>query len=162
MRECNVIQSSKIRFFGIWLLGISLVMAGVLAQTQAGAPAGANSGKQCVRRDGLSFNGVGLWSRLPTVLKYYGQPLHVEPMDGVTNNRVYAHYIYKDIKLFIFNSIVWQIDVLTADISAQSGVRLMSDFSAVEKALGVKLSDPISGQNNKFKFKVPICPPLST
>ena len=154
-----MIQYSNIRLFGVWLLGISLVMAGFFLEVLAGTSAGANSEKQCVRRDGLSFNGVGLWTRLPAVLKQYGQPLRVEPIDGINSNRVYAHYIYKDIKLFIFNSIVWQIDVLTSDIASQSGIRLSSDFAAVEKILDVELKNPYRGQNGNGKYKVPICPP---
>jgi hypothetical protein len=54
---------------------------------------------------------------------------------------------------------VWQVDVLTPDISSKSGIRLLSDFSAVEKVLGVKLRNPYSAQSGKDKFKVPICPP---
>lgn len=154
-----MIQFSKIRFLGIWLLGIGLVMSGVLPQTQAGAPAGAISGKQCVRRDGLSFNGIGLWSRLPNVLKLYGEPLRIESMPSINPDRVNAHYFYEDIKLFIFNSIVWQVDVLTSDISSKSGIRLTNDFAAVEKMLGVKLTNPYRGQNGNDTHKVPICPP---
>ena len=67
---------------------------------------------------------------MPAVLKLYGQPLRVEPMESINSDRVNADYTYKDIKLFIFNSIVWQVDVLTPDISSKSGIRLLSDFSA--------------------------------
>ncbi len=149
----------KIRKYLVSLLVITLFLAGLLQDVYAGVTAGTNAQKQCVQRYGLTFNGVGLWTRLPTVLKLYGQPLRIEPKDSINNNRVNGNYYYKDIKLLIFNSIVWQINVLTPDISTKSGIHLSSEFSEVEKMLGVKLRNPISGQNNRDRYKIPICPP---
>ena len=142
-----------------WLVVFSLVIIGIFHKALAEGTATANTSKHCVQRDGLTFNGVGLWSRLPAVLKHYGQPLRVEPMDGHNPNHVYAYYTYKDIKLLIFSSIVYQIEILTADISSQSGIRLSNDFAAVEKMLGVELTNPYRGQNGNDTYKVPICPP---
>jgi hypothetical protein len=149
----------KFRRYLVWFAAVNLVLVGTFQESHAGETAGANSPKQCVQRDGITFNGVGLWTRMPAVLKLYGQPLRVEPMESINSDRVNADYTYKDIKLFIFNSIVWQVDVLTPDISSKSGIRLLSDFSAVEKILGVKLKNSTSGQISKNKYKVPICPP---
>ncbi len=143
----------------VWLVAVNLALAGLLQKGHAGATASADSLNRCVQRDGLTFNGVGLWTRLPTVLKLYGQPLRVEPMESINPNRVNAHYTYKDIKLFIFNSIVWQVTVLTPDISSKSGIRLLSDLSEVERRLGVRLKNPASGQGSRDTYKVPICPP---
>jgi hypothetical protein len=148
----------KIRKYLVSLVAINLVLAGLLQEVHAGATASANSPKQCVQRDGLTFNGVGMWTRLPMVLKLYGQPLRIEPLEGVNSERVFGYYYYKDIKLFIFNSIVWHVNVLTPDISSKSGIRLLSDFSEVEKKLDVKLKNPYSGQSSRDKYKVPICP----
>lgn len=143
----------------VWPVVFSLVILGIFQKALAEEAATANTSKHCVQRDGLTFNGVGLWTRLPNVLKLYGEPLRIEPMPSINKDRVNAHYFYKDIKLFIFNSIVWQVDVLTSDISSKSGIRLLNDISAVEKMLGVKLRNPIPGPNNKIKYKVLICPP---
>ena len=149
----------KIQKYLVSLVVINLFLAGLLQDDYAKAAAGSNSRKQCVQRYDLTFNGVGVWTKLPTVLQLYGQPLRIEPENSINNNRVNGNYYYKDIKLLIFNSIVWQIIVLTPDISTKSGIHLSSDFSEVEKMLGVKLRNPISGPNNRDSYKVPICPP---
>ncbi len=143
----------------IVLAAVSLVLAGVLQEGQAEAAGGTDSQKECVQRNGLTFNEVGLWTRLPEVLKLYGQPERVEPMERITPNRVYARYHYNDIKLLIFNSIVWQVTVLTPDISSKSGIRLLSNFSDVQRRLAVGLKNPFSGPGSRDTYKVPICPP---
>ena len=149
----------NIRIYLVFLVVVSLVIIGIFQQVFAKDTATTNTSKQCVQRDGLTFNGVGLWTSLPTVLKFYGQPVRIEPMASINKDRVNAHYSYKDIKLFIFNSTVWQVDILASDISSKSGIRLLNDISAVEKRLGVTLRNPISGPNNKIKYKFPFCPP---
>ena len=141
------------------LVAINLLLIGELRNVQAGASTSPNHSHQCVQRDGLTFNGVGLWTRLPNVLERYGHPLRIEPMSGTNKKRVYGTYYYRDIKVFIFNSIVWRITVLTPDISAKANIRLMSDISVVEKMLGAKLSNPTTGQNKRAKYKILICPP---
>lgn len=149
----------KIRKYLVSLIVINLFLAGLLQDVYAGVAAGSNSRKQCAQRYDLTFNGVGLWTKLPTVLKLYGQPRRIEPKDSINNHRVNGNYYYKDIKLLIFNSVVWQINVLTPDISTKSGIHLSSDFSEVEKMLGVKLRNPTSGLNTIDRHKIPICPP---
>ena len=149
----------KIQPYLVSLVAFILVAAVFLQEVHGEAMASSDSPNQCVQRDGLTFNGIGLWTKLPMVLKSYGQPLRMEPMDGANKDRVYGNYYYKDIKLLIFNSIVWQINVLTPDISTKSGIHLFNDFSEVEKMLGVKLTNPLSEQSNRVSFKVPICPP---
>ena len=49
--------------------------------------------------------------------------------------------------------------MLTAEVSAKLGIRLLSDFSAVENTRGVKLRNTTTGQNKTEKYKAPICPP---
>ena len=149
----------KIEPYLVSLAPIILVVAVLLQAVHVAATESSDSPNHCVQRDGLTFNGVFLWTRLPTVLKLYGRPLRIEPVDGTDKDRVYGNYYYKDIKLLIFNSIVWQINVLTPGISTKSGIRLWSDFSEVEKMLGVKLTNPLSGHSNRVGHKVPICPP---
>jgi hypothetical protein len=138
---------------------INLLLIGLIQTVHAGAATNSNFLKRCVNRSGLTFNGVGLWTRLPTVLERYGQPLRKEPIPANNNLRAHEHYYYKDIKLVIYNSRVWQIDVLTAGISTKSGVHLLSDLSKVEHILGIKLKDPNYRKGNRAIHSIPICPP---
>ena len=129
----------------------------------AGGGAQANDAagpkKTCVNRDGLAFKGVGLWTRLPAVLERYGKPLRVEPMPSVNKNRVYATYYYKDVKLLIFNSIVWQMTALTDAIATQSGIRLFTEYEAVERMLAVNLKGINPKGTQTGLYRAPICPP---
>jgi hypothetical protein len=152
-------SSVDIKMYLVCLVVINLVLTAIIQDVRAGITASPIPPKRCVQRDSLTFNGVGLWTRLPKVLERYGQPLRIKPISGTNKDRVYATYYYKDIELLIFNSIVWQITVLTAEVSAKSGIRLLSDFSAVENILGVKLKNTTTRQNKTKKYKVPICPP---
>jgi len=152
-------SSVDIKMYLVCLVAINLVLTAIIQDVRAGITASPIPPKRCVQRDSLTFNGVGLWTKLPTVLERFGQPLRIEPMPGTNKDRVYATYYYKDIKLLIFNSIVWKVTVLTAEVSAKSGIRLLSDFSAVENMLGVKLRNTTTGQNETEKYKAPICPP---
>ena len=138
---------------------VIIFLAPLVQYVHTGAAVSSNSRKQCARRGDLTFNDVGLWTRLPEVLKRLGQPLRIETKDSINKNRVNANYYYKDIELLIFNSIVWQIKVLTPDISSKSGIRLEIDFSEVEKKLDVKLRKPSFGRNDRDIYKIPICPP---
>ena len=118
-----------------------------------------DSKKACVNRDGLSFNGVGLWTRLPAVLERYGKPLRIEAKPSVNKDRVNATYSYRDVKLLIFNSIVWKITTLTDDIATRSGIRLFAEYTEVERMLAVNLkSINPKGAQTGF-YKAPICPP---
>jgi hypothetical protein len=154
-------SSVNIKMYLICFVAINLVLTAIIQDVRAVRSASPIPPKRCVQRDGLTFNGVGLWTKLPTVLECYGQPLRIERISGTNRDRVYATYYYKDIKLLIFNSIVWQIGVLTAEISTKSGIRLLNDFSAVENILGVKLRNTTTEQNKTEKYKAPICPPDS-
>jgi hypothetical protein len=80
-------------------------------------------------------------------------------MSGTNKKHVFGTYYYRDIKILIFNSIVWQIIVLTPDISAKSNIRLTSDLSVVEKMLGERFSSAATGRNKNATYKIPICPP---
>ena len=115
--------------------------------------------KACVNRDGLSFNGVGLWTRLPAVLERYGKPLRIEAKPSVSKNRVNATYYYKDVKLLIFNSIVWKITTRTNAIATRSGIRLFAEYTEVESMLEIDLKslNPKGAQTGFYK--APICPP---
>jgi hypothetical protein len=144
-------SSLDIKMYLVCLVAINLVLTAIIQNVHAGITASPLPPKRCVQRDGLTFNGVGLWTKLPTVLERYGQPLRIEPMSGTNKTRVYATYYYKDIEVLIFNSIVWQITVLTAEVSAKSGIHLLSDFSAVVNILGVNLRNTTTGQNKNEK-----------
>ena len=141
----------------VFVLGLFLSTGLQDVYAQKNDTAGPN--KACVNRDGLSFNGVGLWARLPAVLERYGKPLRVEPMPSVDKNRVNATYYYKDVKLLIFNSIVWQMTALTDAIATQSGIRLFAEYEAVERMLGIDLKgiNPKGAQTGFYKAS--ICPP---
>ena len=123
--------------FWIFVFVIGLAFSGELPAANAQTNDAAGPKKACVNRDGLSFEGVGLWTRLPAVFEHYGKPLCVEPMPSVNKNRVYATYYYKDVKLLIFNSIVWQMTALTDAITTQSGIRLFTEYEAVERMLAI-------------------------
>jgi hypothetical protein len=158
-RYSQMIFHASSRVYLACLVAINLLLIGQLPNVQGGANTSPNHPNQCVQRDSLTFNGVGLWTRLPNVLERYGHPLRIEPMSGTNKKHVYGTYYYRDIKILIFNSIVWRITVLTPDVSAKSNIRLMSDFSVVEKMLGAKLGNPTTGRNKADKYKIPICPP---
>ncbi len=155
MKLCKKFWHSFFAFgFAIGLF-VGAGLQGVSAQTNDNA----GSIRACVKRDGLSFNGVGLWTRLPAVLERYGKPLRIEAMPSVKKNRVNATYYYKDVKLLIFNSIVWKITTLTGAIATQSGIRLFSEYTEVESKLDVNLKsiNPKGAQTGLYK--APICPP---
>jgi hypothetical protein len=138
---------------------IGLVMSAGLQGVDAQTNDTAGPNKACVKREGLSFNGVGLWTRLPAVLKRYGKPLRIEPMPSVNKNRVNATYYYKDVKLLIFNSIVWKITVLTDAIATKSGIRLFTEYTQVERMLAVNLKSINPKGTQTGLYKAPICPP---
>ena len=154
MKLYRIIKKETVSFTAINWLSISLILV-----VHVGAATDSNLLKGCVNRSGLMFNGVGLWTRLPTVLERYGQPVRIEPIPANNSLRAHEHYFYKDIKLVIYNSRVWQIDVLTAGISTKSGVHLLSDLSKVEHSLGIKLKDPNYRKGNRAIHNIPICPP---
>ena len=142
--------------FGIALgLVVSVGLQGMYAQTSdTGSP-----NKACVNRDGLLFNGVCLWTRFPAVLERYGKPLRIEPMPSVNKNRVNSTYFYKDVKLLIFNSIVWRITALTDAIATKSGIRLFTEYAKVEGMLEVDLKSIHPKGTQTGLYKAPICPP---
>ena len=80
-------------------------------------------------------------------------------MPSVNKNRVNATYYYKDVKLLIFNSIVWRMTALTDAIATKSGIRLFAEFTEVENKLefNLKSINP-KGPQTGF-YKAPICPP---
>ena len=136
-------------------LAVSASLQAVHAQTNDIG----GSKRACVKRYGLSFNGVGLWTRLPAVLEHYGKPLRIEPMPSVNKNRVNGTYFYKDVKLLIFNSIVWKITTLSDAIATQSGIRLFTEYTKVESVLAVNLKSINPKGTQTGLYKAPICPP---
>ena len=155
MKLSKTVWNSLFAFNLVLGLVVSAGLQGVYAQTNDAA----GPKKACVNRDGLSFEGVGLWTRLPAVLERYGKPLRVEPMPSVNKNRVYATYYYKDVKLLIFNSIVWQMTALTDAIATQSGIRLFTEYEAVERMLAVNLKGINPKGTQTGLYRAPICPP---
>ena len=155
MKLSKIVWNSLFAFSLALGLVVSAGLQGVYAQTNDTA----GPKKACVNRDALSFEGVGLWTRLPAVLERYGKPLRVEPMPSVNKNRVYATYYYKDVKLLIFNSIVWQMTALTDAIATQSGIRLFTEYEAVERMLAVNLKGINPKGTQTGLYKAPICPP---
>ena len=155
MKLSKIIWNSLFAFSLVLGLVVSAGLQEVYAQTNDAA----GSKKACVNRDGLSFNGVGLWTRLPAVLERYGKPLRVESMPSVKKNRVNARYYYKDVKLLIFNSIVWQMTPLTDAIATQSGIRLFAEYKEVERMLGIDLKSINPKGTQTGFYKAPICPP---
>ena len=152
-------SSVELKMFLVCLVAINLMLTATTQEVRAEIAASPSPSTQCVQRKVLRFNGVGLWERLPAVFERYGQPLRIEPMYSINKDRVNAIYFYRDIKLLIFNSIVWQINLLTPDIYTTAGIRLSGDFTEIEKMLGVKLKKTAAGQSKNAKYKVPICPP---
>ena len=136
-------------------LVVSAGLQGVAAQTNNTG----DSKRACVNRDGLSFNGIGLWARLPAVLERYGKPLRIETMPSVNKDRVNATYYYKDVKLLIFNSIVWKITTLSDAIATQSGIRLFTEYTKVESMLQIDLKNINPKGTQTGLYKAPICPP---
>ncbi len=149
----------SLNFFFALCLVLGLVVSGGLQGVCAQTNETAGPKKECVNREGLAFNGVGLWTRLPAVRERYGKPLRVESMPGVNNNRVNATYYYKDIKLLIFNSIVWKMTALTDAIDTQSGIHLFTEYTEVERMLAVNLKSINPKGTQTGFYKAPICPP---
>ena len=155
MKLSKIVWNSLFAFSLVLGLVVSGGLQGVCAQTKETV----GPKKACVNRDGLAFNGVGLWTRLPAVRERYGNPLRVESMPSVNKNRVNATYYYKDIKLLIFNSIVWQMTPLTDVIATHSGIRLFAEYTEVERLLGIDLKSINPKGTQTGLYKAPICPP---
>lgn len=155
MKLSKIVWNSFFAFSLALGLVVSAGLQGVYAQTNEAA----GPKKACVNRDGLAFNGVGLWTRLPAVLERYGKPLRIEPMPSVNKNRVNAAYYYKDVKLLIFNSIVWKMTAVTDAIATQSGIRLFSEYTEVERMLALNLKSVNPEGTQTGLYKAPICPP---
>ena len=85
-------SSVDIKMYLVCLVAINLVLTATVEDVRAEITASPIPPKRCVQRDGLTFNGVGLWTRLPTVLERYGQPLRVESTSGTNKDRVCATY----------------------------------------------------------------------
>ena len=145
--------------FFIFSFAIGLVVSASLQAVHAQTNDTGGSKKACVNRFGLSFNGVGLWTKLPAVLERYGKPLRIEPMPSVNKNRVNGTYFYKDVKLLIFNSVVWRIMALTDAIATKSGIRLFTEHTKVESMLEVDLKSIHPKGTQTGLYKAPICPP---
>ena len=62
-------------------LKIAFIVASVVLNIsfhEAHAEGASNVTRQCVDLHGLSINDIGLWARLPEVIKNFGEPLRIE------------------------------------------------------------------------------------